>query len=512
MSLLGIDIGTTGCKAAAFSSDGTCLVQSYREYSTHSTENGIAELDSRSVWKSTCGILSEAASRTKQDPITALSISAMGEAVTPVRSDRTLLRNCILSSDTRGKKYIQLLLNHYGQQAFYEINPNILATNYTLPKIMWIRENEPEIYKNTDTFLLWEGLVGFMLGADPFISYSQANRTLLFDIRSKDWSNDILQTVGLDRDKLPACVPAGTAVGTVADSLADELGLPHGIRIVSGGHDQCCSALGAGLSRPGRAADGIGTYECITPVYNHIPASADMIRLGLNIEHHVVPGLYVSFLYNQGGVLLRWFRDTFAKEIRTTENIYDCLAREMPDDPTRLFTLPYFEMTGSPDFISNASGAIIGLKTHTTRGEIFKSIMESITFYFCDSLASLKRMGIDTSEFIASGGGARSDAWLQIKADIFGVPFVRPRFTECGLAGTAILAGKAAGDFDSLSQGVASLFSAEKTFEPNPERHSIYRERSEKYNQLFPMLKEFMAEMHLQDEKTQLKQWQFPTK
>ncbi len=496
MSLMGIDIGTTGCKAAAFSSDGTCLIQAYREYAEHSPEDGIAELNSRSVWKQICETLSAVGAGTTHDPVTALSISAMGEAFVPVRSDRTILRNSILSSDTRGEEYIEILRNHYGHQSFYEINPNILSTNYTLPKILWIRVHEPEIFADTDCFLPWEGLVGFMLGADPFISYSQANRTLLFDIRLQDWSKDILQTAGLDRDKLPPCVPAGKVMGTVADTLADELGLPHGVRIVSGGHDQCCSALGAGLSEPGRAADGIGTFECITPVYDHLPESADMLGLGLNIEHHVVPDLYVSFLYNQGGVLLQWFRDTFAQEIRDRKDIYDVLAREMPDAPTRLFTLPYFEMTGSPHFIRNASGAIIGLKTQTTRGKIFNSIMESITFYFADSLKSLRSMGIDTSGFVASGGGARSDAWLQIKADIFGVPFIRPRFTECGLAGTAILAGTAEGTFDSPAQGAATLFRTQKTFDPDPIRHRIYRERCEEYNQLFPLLKDFMAEMN----------------
>ncbi|GAG78949.1 unnamed protein product, partial [marine sediment metagenome] len=213
-----------------------------------------------------------------------------------------------------------------------------------------------------------------------------------------------------------------------------DFNLPKGVKVVVGGHDQCCNSLGAGIYRAGTAVCGIGTFECITPTYNHFPDPSSMIENGLNVEHHVLPGLFVSFLYNQSGVLVKWFRDTFATNdvplLKKNEDIYEILAKEMPPEPSRLLVLPYFEMTGPPDFISDASGAIVGLKTSTTRGEILKSIMECVTFYFVDSVNALKDMGIDTSQFVATGGGAKSSHWLQIKANIFGVPFIRQRITE----------------------------------------------------------------------------------
>jgi xylulokinase len=207
----------------------------------------------------------------------------------------------------------------------------------------------------------------------------------------------------------------------------------------------------------------------------------------------------VSFIYNQGGTLVRWFRDTFARADRKLlpagEDIYDALGREMPPEPTRLFTLPYFEITGPPGFIADASGVIVGLKTSTTRGEILKSIMESVTFYFAESLQALKELGVNPSEFVATGGGAKSDPWLQLKADIFGVPFVRPRVTEASVLGAAILAGIAAGVFRHPAEGVAQFVKPDKVFEPNPIRHRIYQQKLEAFRELFPLLKAFLAKL-----------------
>jgi xylulokinase len=211
----------------------------------------------------------------------------------------------------------------------------------------------------------------------------------------------------------------------------------------------------------------------------------------------VLANLFVAFIYNQGGCLLRWFRDTFARADRQLlppgADIYEHLAAEMPAEPTRLLTLPYFEITGPPAFVDNASGVILGLQTSTSRGEILKSIMESVTFYFAESMQALGDLGIDSSEFVATGGGAKSDRWLQIKADILGVPFVRPRITEGSILGAAILAGTATGVYRSAAEGVAQLVKRDKVFEPNPARHRLYQEKLQEYRELFPLLREFLA-------------------
>ena len=492
MSLLGIDVGTTGCKAAAFSTNGKCLAMAYREYSTVYPKPGQVELDSRAVLEQVWGAVTEVVAQTQNDPVTAMSVSSIGEAMTPVSMDGQVLGNCILMFDHRGAEYSHKLAEQIGQEDFYDINPNILGPNYSLPKLLWLRDNQPELYERADKFLLWGGLVIFALGCEPLSSYSLANRTLLFDIRKEDWSDKLLELTVMERAKLPKCVPSGTAAGTVSNKMAERLGLPKGVQVVVGGHDQCCNSLGAGIYEPGKAVCGIGTLECITPTYDHIPEAATMLVNGLNVEHHVLPGLYVSFLYNQAGSLVRWFRDAFAvgdkKLVKEDTDIYDVLTAEMPAEPTSLLVLPYFSITGPPSFVANASGAIVGLKNSTKRGEILKAIMESETFYFLESIQALKRLNIDSSEFIATGGGAKSDAWLQIKADILGVPFVRPRNTECSVAGAAMLAGLASGVYKNPSEAAQCFVKRERVFDPDSNRHKEYQQRYDSYRQLYPCL------------------------
>ena len=493
MSMLGIDVGTTGCKAGAFSSSGKCIHLAYREYPTAYPRQGWAELDAPYVWTQVQETISEAAAATKADPIRALCVSSMGEAATPVNKNRDILGSSILSSDVRGGDYIDALRREMSQEEFYQINPNVLTPSYTLPKLQWLKEHRPELYHAADYFLLWGGLVEFLLGADPFISYSHANRTLLFDIHKQDWSDKLLAISGLDRAKLPCCLPSGTIAGTVSDSIAMKLGLPPGIKIVVGGHDQCCNALGAGIAQAGRAVDGIGTYECITPVYQGLPDPGKMLAQGLNMEHYVIPNHYVSFLFNQAGSLLRWFRDTFAAGERSDPEIYRRLDAEAPGAPTHLLVLPYFEPTGSPGFCADASGVIVGLKMSTTRGEIYKALLESITYYFAQAITQLKALGIDTSEFIATGGGAGSDLWLQIKADILDVPYTRLAQTHCSVAGAAMIAGMAIGQLPGVADAVPRFVQRTKTFYPRAEHHRVYQERLERYGQLYPLMRNYLS-------------------
>ena len=490
MSLLGVDIGTTGCKAAAFSEEGVCLAHAYREYGIQHPGPGLAELDSREVWRKTQEVLREVAAATRRDPITALSTSSLAEAGVLVTHDRQILGNSILFSDARGEEYIEALLKVFSRESFYEINRNLPGPNYSLPKLLWLRDHQTDLYQKADRFLLWADALGFLLGCEPTASHSLASRTLLFDLRKEDWSEELLAWSGIGREKLGRVVPGGTLIGTVSDAAAGELGLPTGVKVVSGGHDQCCNALGAGIVSPGRAVCGLGTFECITPVYRNIPEAKGMLANGLNLEHHVLPDLYVSFLYNQAGTLVKWFRDTFARgeKVQPHENVYERLDAEIPDQPTRLLVLPYFEPSGPPGFVTDAAGAVIGLKTTTTRGEILKAIMECVTLYFADSLAPLRSLGINTGEFVATGGGAKSDAWLQIKADIFGVPIVRPRITEGSVLGAALLAGIATGAFARAAEGVGRFVKTDRVFEPNSGRHQVYQDKLAKYRQLLPAL------------------------
>jgi xylulokinase len=495
MSLLGIDLGTSGCKVAAFAAHGQCLAQASRPYDMRQSQAGWAVLDSHEVWARVREAIREVASRTSHDPITALATSSFGEAMVPVSRDRRILGNSILCMDARGAEHVARLEQELGQEAFYRINPNILGPQYSLPKLLWLREHEPALFQQADHFLLWGDLVAFLLGCEPVTANSLANRTLLFDLARNDWSDELLAWSGIARQRLGRVVPGGTVIGEVAPAVAAELNLPRGVKVVAGGHDQCCNALGSGCIEAGTAVCGIGTFECITPCYAQIPPAAQMLAENLNVEHHLLPGLYVSFLFNQAGALVKWFRDTFAADVAGDEEIYARLNAELPVEPTRLLTLPHFTPPLWPRSIPDSAGVILGLRTSTTRGEILKSIMECETLYFADAMQSLQRMGVHTNSFIATGGGARSDAWLQIKADIFGIPFIRPRISEGSLLGAAMLAGISTGVFASAGEAASRFVAEDRTFLPDPTRHALYKEKAALYRQIFPATRELLKQI-----------------
>jgi len=495
MSLLGIDVGTTGCKIIALSVDGAVLATAHREYDVLRPQPGWAELDSQQVWQHIQNAISEVTAQTADDPVVALCVSSMGESMTPVSESRRILGNCLLGFDSRGAETMQRLAE-LDPVRFFERSGNLAVGGlYGGPKLIWLRDNRPELFDETYKFLCWADLVAYLLGGDPITDFSLANRTLFFDLRGQTWSDHTLDYVGMPRDKLPDVVQAGTLVGTVSKSMAKKLGLKRDVKILIGAHDQCATAVGAGVIRAGQAVYGLGTFICITPTYNMIPPAEQMIGPKLNVEHHALPGLYVSFYYNlTGGALLKWFRDTFARVEHTSaqaegNDVYDLLLDEMPPDPTDLMVLPHFAPTGPPYNDEHARGLIAGLTLETTRGEYIKGLLEGVTYYFRDGLERMARAGIRIDEYRVTGGGARSNAWLQIKADILGRPLVRPAITEAGALGAAILAGVGGGVYSSAEEAIAALVSVDRVFEPDPRRHRLYNERFARYHQLYPFIR-----------------------
>ena len=497
MSLLGIDIGTTGCKVACFSDEGRLLAAAYREYDIDHPQIGWAELNAAGVWAKTKSAIQEVAQRATADPIRAVAVSSLGEAVVPVSRDRKILGPSILNFDVRGESYLEALAPGLPSCVLYSINGNTLGNHYGLTKLLWLRDRRPQIYEQTDKFMLWSGFVAMMLGAEPAVDASLANRTLLFDLETGNWSPRLLALAGIDRAKLPDAVASGTVIGTIPPALAAELGLPGGVVITAGAHDQCANAVGCGVIEPGRAVYGMGTFICITPVFTARPDAQLMISRGLNTEHHAVPGAYVSFIYNQGGSLVKWYRDTFAAEEHRQsrvrrEDVYEALFSEFPSGPSGLTVLPHFTTTGPPEFVSDSAGVIAGLRIETRRGAILKGIVEGATFYLRSCIDGLPGTGIAIDDFRAVGGGSKSDVWVQLSADILGRPLTRPVVTEAGALGAAIIAGVGSGRFGSYAEAVEVMVRPERTFEPDMARHLSYAEWYGAYREMWPLMEGYL--------------------
>ena len=497
MSLLGVDAGTTGCKAVAFSASGETLAASYEEYGFVFPEAGQAVLDSPAVWERIKSAIRQTAATCRRDPVTALAVSSMGEAMVPVTRDHRILGPSLLNFDVRGEEYLEELGRRLPDERLFALNGNALGNHFGLTKLMWIRDHQPGLYGQADLFLNWGAFVPFMLGVDPAVDYSLANRSLLFDLDARDWSDELLEWSGLERDKLPPTVASGTQLGTVSPGLAGELGLPRGTLIVAGAHDQCSNAVGCGAVPEGSAMLGMGTHFTIVPVYAHRPRARVMIAQGLNTEHHALADRYVSFIYNLSGAIVKWYRDTFAagehrRAQERGEDVYSSLFEEIPPGPSPVTVLPHFGPTLFPEPVTHPNGVMTGLTLETRRGDILKGILEGAMYSLKEAVDRLPEAGMDIREFRAVGGGSKSDAWVQLCADIQNRPFVRPRVTEAGCLGAAILAGAGTGVFSSVEEGVSAMVALEKGFEPVPANVAAYAGSYERFRRLWPQLKGYL--------------------
>ena len=481
MGLLGIDVGTTGCKAVVFDEQGTELGSHYREYNISSPRHREAELDSENVWNAIFQTIKGAVAASGNTTVTALSVTTMGEAVVPVGAKGKVLGPSIMNIDIRGEEYVSEIASGISPEDLHRVNGNILANQYTLTKLMWLKNHDPSLYDKTECFMPWSTFVSTRLGAEACVDYSLAARTLLFDLDTGDWSDRLLGIGGIDREKLPKPVPAGTAVGTVSPGVAEELGLSTGTVIVMGPHDQCANSIGAGSVRTGMAMYGMGTFPCITPVYGERPSPAAMLANGLNIEHHAVPGLWVSFIYHMGGASIKWYRDKIHGNPKAS---YDKLFSEMPDEIGPLLVLPHLSPMGPPDFISDSNGVILGLTTETERGAILRGIIESNALALKRVTRELPAVGIGIDELRAVGGGSRSSQALQINADILGIPIACSDVTEAGALGAAILAGTGTGVYGSAEEAADSLVRIKHRIEPQKEAVSRYEELFGMYEEL----------------------------
>jgi xylulokinase len=492
MSLLGIDVGATSCRALVVSTQGISLAQAYREYGLVLGAEKVPEIDAQAAWAAVRQVIGEVALRTRQDPIRALSVSSLGEALVPVSAEGHIAGHGVLEPAWHAAPYGKRLEERLGAERLFEITGQLPGSPYPLAQLCWLREHQPALFYGAARFLPLSSLICSLLGGASTCDYSLASRSALFDITAKRWSREILEACGLPSSKLPEVASAGSAVGTVSSGMARELGLPPGVRMALGGHDLGCSALGAGVVRSGMLVYSLGATIHALAAFQAIPLTSLMLGLGLGMANHVVPGFFLSLFSNpSGGAVLRWFRDNLAPlEKRQAQkrgtNVYDELLAEMPEPPTRLLALPAGAPRGEPD----ATGAIFGLDLATTRGEIIKALLEGMTYAFAEGQELWRQAGIRVEVYRATGGGARSDHWLQLTADILGVPVERPQIIEGATLGAAVLAGIGGGIFANASAAVAALVHPQNRYEPDPQRYAFYRTRLERYRALRPLMRD----------------------
>lgn len=490
MWLMGIDMGTSGCKAVVFDEHWNVACQAYREYPMCFPGEGLLELDAELVWENIREVIREANGKAAQ-PVGALAVSAIGDVIIPVDKDGTSVRRSIVDFDARGGTQIDRFAACYGPQSFFETCGMPPLYIGSLAKILWIQEHEPEVYARVARWATYEDFIVQKLGLEPVASESEAARTMLFDIRRRDWAEQILTRIPLTRDMLPKTAPSGTLIGRLPERMRQELGFREEVSVVTGGHDMVCAAVGAGLdeTRPEEAVDIAGTIEglvCAMPEANTCPAMLENL-----FPCYPATSGYVTFSVNlTAGCIVRWYRDRINPEEYAWckehgVNFYAHMQREVdPVVPGQLLLLPHFSGSGNPFFCAEGLGAIYGLTLDTRREDIARAMVEGLAYELRLHLEAFERAGIRLRAIRSVGGGATIDRQLQLKANITGLRVIKGAVAESSALGAAAYAACGVGVLDNPAQAYYAVREKESVFEPDPAAHARFAGQFAQYRRL----------------------------
>lgn len=509
MKIAGLDIGTTGCKCTVFDEEGSCLGKAYRDYPVKRAVSG-HEVDVTAIMDGVFEVLCEMAGR--YPDIAGIGVTSFGE--TFVMTDRLgqPLHHAMLYTDPRGKEECRRLTEAVGGKRIARITGLRPHEMYSISKMMWLKKNRPELYEESAYVFLMEDYVVYHLTGKRQIDYSLAARTMAFDITALDWSREMFEAAGLDRNKMAQPVPTGTDAGTITAAAAARTGLSPETHIISVSHDQVAAAVGAGAFDGSLAVDGAGTVECLTPIFDEMPDTDVMYQGYFSIVPYVIPGKYAAYAFSYtGGALMQWCTEVLAKkEAMQAEalgiSVNEFLEREYRRQyagseeissaamipPTGLLVLPHFAGAATPYMDTGSKGAILGLTTDSTAADIYRACMEGVVYEMYLNAAALQGSGCRFTRMNATGGGARSKEWMQMKADMFNLPIAALKTVDAGTVGCAMLTGTALGVFKDLEDAAFHMVEETEVYRPRPAMHEKYLEVYKRYEKVYRAVRPLM--------------------
>src|SRR5512137_2392529 len=497
--LLGIDVSTTGAKALLIDEQGTVAASHTTEYSLSTPKPLWSEQDPGDWWNGACASIQAALSEAHVpgEAVTAIGLTGQMHGLVMLDKSDHVLRPAILWNDQRtGAQCEAITAKVGGLDRLLQLTGNQVLPGFTAPKIVWVRENEPDVYERTTHILLPKDYVRFRLTGEFATEVSDASGMLLLDVARRRWSQDMLQALDIPVAWLPICTESDQVSGRISASAAQATGLKAGTPVVGGGGDQAAQAVGSGIVHAGVISVTSGTSGV---VFAHSDKYAFEAQGRLHAFCHAVPGKwhFMGVMLSPGGSF-RWLRDSIGDLEKTVARLtgddpYDLLTREAalaPVGSEGLLFLPYLtgERTPYPD--PQARGAFVGLTVRHTKAHLVRAVLEGVSFGLRDSLELIKSLGVPITQVRASGGGARSPLWRQIQADVFGAELVLVNVTEGAAYGAALLAGVGAGAFRSVEEAVNATVKVTDRTAPIAANAQAYEKLYPAYRGLYPALKD----------------------
>jgi len=500
--LLGIDVGTTGTKALLVRPNGEVVARATHEYPLHTPQPGWAEQDPEDWWQATVGAIRQvmAVSGLRPEQVRGLGLSGQQHGSVFLDQHGAVLREALLWCDQRTGPQCDWIHQTIGFDTVVQETLNPVLTGFQAPKIVWLRDHEPELYQQLRMVLLPKDYVRYRLSGKFATEVSDAAGTSLLNVPRRTWSQVMVEGIGLKLDMLPPVYESPVASATVSAAAAQEIGLWAGLPIAGGGGDNACSAVGNGVIAEGIVAVSVGTSGTVfspmlQPKYDP--------KLRVHTFCHAVPGQWhaMGVMLSAGGSL-RWFRDALceaekAEAARRGVDVYEIitvLAAQAPLGSEGLLFLPYLtgERTPHPD--PHARGCFVGLSLRHGKGHLARAIMEGVCYGLKDSLEILRAMSLPIREVRATGGGARSAFWRQMQCDVFNTPLVRMAIDEGAAFGAALLGGVAGAVYPDLPAACAAAVQTREPVAPEPGATQRYRDWYPVYRTLYPALQPIFSQ------------------
>ncbi|HUJ31034.1 MAG TPA: xylulokinase [Candidatus Acidoferrum sp.] len=492
--LLGIDVGTGGTRAVLLDGAGRVLGSATSEHAAISAPRiGWAEQDPPDWWRAACAAVKECLERTqtRADEVTGIGLTGQMHGMVLLDRAGEVLRPSIIWCDQRSEEQGRAITAKVGAQRLIELTANPALTNFTLTKIWWVQQHEPEIWSRAATVLLPKDYVRFRLTGDRACDVADASGTLLFDVVHRRWSTEMMEASHVRPEQLPRVYESPEITGRVSTEGARAIGLRQGTPVVAGAGDQAAGAVGIGIVRPGAVSATIGTSGVVFAATS-TPTLDPKGRI--HTFCHAVPGRWhVMGVTQAAGYSLRWFRDELCKFGDGSQRVsYDQLTSEAAKTNAGadgLLWLPYLMGERTPHLDPDARGALVGLTATHTRGHVVRAILEGVAFSLRDTLTIFAELRLPVRSMRVGGGGARSPLWRQIQADVYNMPVEVLEAEEGAAYGAGLLAGVGVGAWSSVESACDAAVRVAERVEPEAKRAAVMSRRYVEYQNLYPALK-----------------------
>ena len=502
--LLGIDIGTSGTKTLICNERGKVLATAMAEHPIYAPKVGWSEQEPQDWWDATCKATKAVLKKAKVKPpdVSGIGLSGQMHGSVFLGDGDKPLRRAILWNDQRtAEECLEIESAAGGREKLIEMVANPALTGFTAPKILWVRKNEPRIYERTKHVLLPKDYIRYRMTGEYATEVSDASGMLLLDVVNRKWSDELLSLLEIDKSLLARLHESPEVTGRLNAQGARSLGLREGIPVVGGGGDQAAGAVGNGIVTSGVVSATLGTSGV---VFAHSDQPTRDPQGRVHTMCHAVPGKWCVFgcMLSAGGSF-QWFRNQLAHdEVRAAKrrkvDPYELLideAMKAPPGSEGVFFLPYLTGERCPHPDPFARGGWIGITTRTRRRDMIRSLLEGVTFGMRDAIDIMRQMNIPMSQVRASGGGARSDFWRHLQADVYNLPIVLTNATEGPAYGVALLAGVGTGAFKSVEEACRASIKQTTKVAPNRKLAVRYDRLHAAYAKLYGDLKYRFREM-----------------